>query len=129
MDLLQLPMAGDQALREALEANLIVFADPCGLGLPSWLTQWLECWAKCRQVEDAALALMHDGPVANHLAPTIRTLSRLATRYGLGLITANETAGGEETGSVVRSPAEHARSLDAMAISIRSAERGWGIND
>src|SRR4029077_13046842 len=50
VDVLRLPSAADEALREAADADLIVLAGPQAYPLPTWLKEWLERWAKRRQV-------------------------------------------------------------------------------
>src|SRR6266436_4907471 len=58
VDVLRLPLAADEALKEAADADLIVFAGPQAYQLPSWLKAWLERLATHRQVRDLALAVV-----------------------------------------------------------------------
>src|SRR5882724_6657766 len=58
VDVLRFPLAADEALEEAADADLIVFAGPQAYLLPTWLKEWLERWTTRRQVEDVALAVM-----------------------------------------------------------------------
>src|SRR5882672_6063426 len=61
VDLLKFPPTADEALTEALDAHLIVFAGHSAQSLPFWLERWLEQWAKLRRVKDAALAVVSAG--------------------------------------------------------------------
>src|SRR6267378_5802818 len=61
VDLLKFPPTADEALTEALDAHLIVFAGRSAQSLPFWLERWLEQWAKHRRVKDAALAVASAG--------------------------------------------------------------------
>src|SRR5579864_986397 len=58
LDILSLPFAGDEALLEAADADIIAFAGPRASSPPPWLTEWLECWAGLRQVGDVALTVV-----------------------------------------------------------------------
>jgi hypothetical protein len=86
MDALRLPPAADEALTEAVNAHLIVFAGQRAEALPFWLETWLERWAANRQIEDAILALMSGGNGAT-LSPKLSPLlTRFAARHGLNFI-------------------------------------------
>lgn len=86
VDMLKYPPAAETALTEAIDTHLIVFVGRCAQSLPSWLEHWLEHWAKCRQVEDVALAVScEDGPDALS-APTSLELSQFALRHGLKVV-------------------------------------------
>jgi hypothetical protein len=87
VDLLRLPLVGDEALREAVDADLIAFTGSWTSSLPAWLEEWLERWAKQRQVTNAALAVIPHGTDRERSAPATLELSRFATRHDLDLIT------------------------------------------
>jgi hypothetical protein len=110
VDVLRLPVAADEALKEAADADLIVFAGPRAYQLPTWLKEWLECWAKRRQVGDAAVALIRDKTGAGQSTPAARELFSFAARHGLGFI--------------IESDSEYTK-----AMPIHSTCRYWGIND
>src|SRR5271169_4058538 len=61
VDMLKFPPTADEALTEALDAHLIVFAGQCGQSFPFWLERWVEQWAKHRRVKNAALAVVNEG--------------------------------------------------------------------
>ena len=50
MDMLKLPSATEAALAEAADAHLILLAMLQSQSLLPWLVDWLEQWARCRQV-------------------------------------------------------------------------------
>jgi hypothetical protein len=92
LDVLRVPSAADEALMEAADADLIVFAGPRAYSLPAWLEEWLECWVMRREVEDPALGAVRDGTGGELAALAAPRLSRFAERYGLSFIIENETA-------------------------------------
>jgi len=51
-----------------------------------WLVDWLERWAGCRQVKDAALAVWDGGNAVSRSARATPELSQFAGRHGLSLI-------------------------------------------
>ena len=90
LDILKLPLAGDEALLEAADAEMIAFAGPRASSLPSWLKEWLECWASLRQVSDAAVAVV--GERDQDFDRTAVRFSRFAKSHGLGLLVENGSA-------------------------------------
>jgi hypothetical protein len=97
VDMLKVPPIAAEALMEAADADLIVFADRRAYSLPSWLKKWLECWVTCRQVGDAALAVMRDQTAGERAAPATSELSRFAARHGLNFIIKDETEREDQT--------------------------------
>jgi hypothetical protein len=81
-DMLKFTRASEAALSDATDAHLIVFAGRIAQSLPFWL----EHWAKCRQIEDAALAVYCAGSADASSIPAIPELSQFATRHGLNFI-------------------------------------------
>ena len=55
---LRLPIAAEEALREAIDADAIVFADLRGSRLPTWLKDWLKRWGVRRQPGESALIVI-----------------------------------------------------------------------
>ena len=86
MDMLRFPPSAEAALTDARDAHLIVFAGCCAQSFPFWLEHWLKHWAKCRQIEDAALALFCEGNADTPSMSAILELSQFATRHGLSFI-------------------------------------------
>ena len=86
VDMLKWPLAAETALTEAIDAHLIVFVGRCAQSPPVWLEHWLEHWAKCRQIENAALAVYCEGSSDALLLPVSLELSRFAMRHGLSFL-------------------------------------------
>jgi hypothetical protein len=86
VDMLKCPPAAETALTEAMDTHLIVFVGRCAQSLPSWLGHWLEHWAKCRQIEDVALAVYCEGGPDALSSPTSLELSQFALRHGLEVV-------------------------------------------
>jgi hypothetical protein len=86
VDMLELPPAAEAALAEAAEAHLIVLALRQVQSLFPWLADWLERWATCRQVQEAALAVWHGGNADTHPVRATPELSQFAARHGLSLL-------------------------------------------
>lgn len=134
LDMLILPPIAEAALAEAAAAHLIVLGVRQAQLLPAWLVDWLERWATRREVQDAALALFEGGTGNTLSAAPPPELSRLAERYGLGLVFGDVRPTAD--GSAVL-----ARSLGQREVSATSAlrhtvvapshdyHRDWGINE
>jgi hypothetical protein len=130
LDALRLPPAADEALLEAVDADLIVFAGARAQSLPSWLQDWLGHWAMLRRVGDVALAAMG----ATVPAGASRELFKFAERHGLNVIV-DEDAGAEHA-SVLFNHSQsvfYPRFLPAPVSlplpSTHSSWRNWGINE
>ncbi len=85
VDVLKFPPSADESLADAMDAHLIVLAGRCAQTFPFWLQDWLENWAKCRQIKDAALAVVSGGNPELPSSPQ-PYLSQLARRHGLSII-------------------------------------------
>jgi hypothetical protein len=86
VDMLELPPAAEAALAEAAEAHLIVLALRQVQSLFPWLVDWLERWATCRQVQEAALAVWDSGNADTRPVRATPELSQFAGRHGLSLL-------------------------------------------
>jgi len=86
VEMLKLPPAAEAALAEAVEAHLIMLAVRQIQSLLPWLVDWLERWATCRQVQEAALAVWDGENAATRSARAAPELSQFAGRHGLSLI-------------------------------------------
>ena len=86
VDVLKLLPAAEAALAEAAEAHLILLAMLQAQSLAPWLVHWLERWAGCRRVQEAALAVWDGGNAAPHLTRATAELLQFAERHGLSLI-------------------------------------------
>ena len=86
VDVLKLPLADEVALAEAVEAHLIMLAVCQVQSLLPWLMDWLERWATCRQLQEAALAVWGGESADTRLARATPELSQFAGHHGLSLI-------------------------------------------
>jgi hypothetical protein len=83
VDMLNLRLTAEAALAEAAEAHLIVVAVR---EVQALLVDWLERWATCRHVQEAALAVWDGGNADTRRTREIPELSRFARRHGLSLL-------------------------------------------
>lgn len=136
-DLLMQPVTTDAAFKDAGEAHLIVLAVRSQKVLPSWLPFWLEQWARCRQVQEAALAVW-DGENSRALsAPVSGALSEVAGRHGLSFIfdEANAiTEEAEQAAAFVHRLHERENAITPTLQHIldlpdRYGYRHWGLNE
>jgi hypothetical protein len=134
VDALDLRGSAEEALRDAQDAHLIVFAGHRAQALPSWLLHWLERWVASRQITGAAFAVMGGSNGDTLSLPAMPELSSFARRHGLDFIVDDgpiadrgekffdhNTYEDEEVPSLV-----HSRFMD---VPHGVAYRGWGIND
>ncbi len=133
MDMLKLPPAAEAALAEAAEAHLMVLELRQVPSLLPWLGDWLEQWAACRQVQDAALAVWDGGNAALRPARAAPELSQFAGRHGLSLIF-NDYALIEDKSAIFAGDL-HEREIaltPTLKHILEQSEPGyqhWGLND
>jgi hypothetical protein len=131
VDMLKFPPTAEEALTEAIDAHLIVFVGRRAQSLSVWLQDWLEQWAKCRQIKDAALAVIGAG---NAEAMSSQSdLSQFARRHGLSVIFGDD--------GVIEDSLLHVGSLPEPKPDVspfmpqtldkrtQDSYRGWGINE
>lgn len=135
LEVLRLLPAADVALREAVDAHLIVFAGRRAQAFPLWLQRWLERWAGQRQILDAALAVVDVGNGVAHSSLGTSALSSFAGRHRLSFITDNHLRSGGKTAFPVRSiPAQGMPMVLPQPpvitdITSENSHRHWGINE
>ena len=140
MDMLKFPPTAGEALADAIDAHLIVFVGGCAESLPFWLQDWLEQWAKCRLIDDVALAVVRDESADTGLIAPGTRLSHFARRHGLNLIFDDNnltmTAGSTEDRAaftedylIEREPTLTAILPQNLNARIRDSYQGWGLND
>jgi len=138
VDMLKFPPASDEALTEALDAHLIVFAGQSAQSLPFWLERWLEQWTKYRQINDAALAVVHAGrPKTLSVGSAKSDLSKFARRHDLNIILEDDvtttSSSIEDKTSIGKGHLhEHELSMSpflpqTLDIGASDAYRGWSI--
>lgn len=108
VDLLTLRGTGYAALEDAAEAHLIVFAVPQPQSIPARLVEWLEEWATCRLVQEAAVAVFDGGSGGTLSGAAAPELSRFAKRHGLSFILGDVGPTEEESELFVPSPGARA---------------------
>ena len=108
-NMLKFPPTTEKSLADAVEADLIVFAGDWFQSMPLWLQDWLERWAKRRQIQDAALAVMCGSGVDSFHKPVAQAISRFAGRHGLRFVDGDEVAAEAMGAPSVRSLPEQQR--------------------
>jgi hypothetical protein len=131
---LKLPATAGLALRDAVDAHLIVFAVQRINKLDVWLINWLEQWATLRQTPDAALALVGDGTDKACTARATVAISLFARQNGLSFFFNNHGTINDEPAfpepirneeiSYVLPPSPLVRLAQNS-----SAHLAWGINE
>jgi hypothetical protein len=134
VDVLRLPPEADEALTEAMDAHLILLASHRAQSLPSWLHGWLEQWAACRKIKNAALAVISDQSDGTLLISATNELLQFAARHGLEFIVNSETAVAGKWTFFARSfPKGNQLSSTVQPHLLDVAEvngvRHWGINE
>ena len=122
----------ENALIDAADAHLILFAERYSQFIPSWICDWLKRWAVLRQIQDAALAVIGDG--TGLTLPVNSELILLAEQLGLNFMTGNGatikdvTIGGVLLTHEQTPPFEGVGPRFAESVSIHSY-RFIGINE
>ena len=133
MDLLKFPPSAEEALADAADTHLIVFAGGIKHSLPFWLQHWLEHWTQRRQIGNAALAVFSEGIADVLLMSATQELLDFATSHGLDFIF-------DDSASVALSSLGEGRlqecNLPLSSIlppildsKFRDAYRGWGVSE
>lgn len=87
VNVLREPGPFENALIDAADAHLILFAERHSQFIPSWICDWLKRWAVLRQIQNAALAVIGDG--TSLTLPVNSELILLAEQLGLNFIAGN----------------------------------------
>lgn len=111
LNMLKLPPTADEALSDAVDAHLVVFAICRTPSLPAWLKVWLEQWAARRRTSDAALAIIDGGNANASIASATIELSEFARRHGLSFI-GHDDQNGRQTGAPLTSNRERFLTVD-----------------
>jgi len=121
---------GNAALKDGADAHLIVFAAHPAQSVPIWLVDWLEKWARGRQVQDAALAVFDGGNGDTLSVAAAPELSQFAERHGLSFILGDVGPAEEEPALLVQSvEAGAAARATVLEQSGHSYREHWGINE
>jgi hypothetical protein len=134
VNILKFPRIAEEALEDAEDAHLMVFAGCSFPSLPVWLQSWLDGWAKRRLTPDAAMAVIHGGNVDPLSEPLVQELSRFAKRQGLSFIVSDGSVGE----SVEKFPGRNLYEQKLLMGRIKpgliintpgqGSNRGWGMN-
>ena len=134
VDMLKLRPAAEAAMAEAAEAHLIVLALRQVQSFFPRLADWLERWATCRQVQEAALAVWGSENADTHPVRATPELSHFAGRHGLSLLF-DDSAPVENESSMLASSL-HEREVSRTPTLQHILEQPmpnysekWGIND
>src|SRR5271154_786969 len=129
--MLKFPPTAEEALTEAMDAHLIVFVGRRVQSFPFWLQDWLEHWAKCRLIKDAALAVIGVGNI--EVMSSQSNLSQFAKRHSLSVIFDDY---GVIEDSLLRKGSFQKPEPDVspfMPLTLdketQDSYRGWGINE
>lgn len=133
-DLLHWPPLAREALRDAAEAHLLVLAMSGNVALSPGLLNWLEGWARCRQVQDAALAVLGGGSGDTLAATATPELADFAQRHGLSCLLGDASPPEEESARPWKDL--HKRQVAQTATLVHTLEQAptgyyqsWGINE
>jgi hypothetical protein len=134
LNMLKSPPTAKQALGDAVDAHLIVFAVRTTPNFPVWTMDWLEQWAVLRTTPDAALAIIGDGTPKASAAQATAELSRFARRYGLSFIFNNHGGNGDKPALIdPRVKEGESRLFPARPpfsnVSKREANDAWDLNN
>jgi hypothetical protein len=118
-DILRFTPAADEALNDAVDADVIMLAGRPVYALPPWLRQWLEYWGSRRKAEDCALVVVRDETEGKGSAPNPE-LSLFAQRHGLDFIVENDTSSDDEIlSSVLTLPEDDWMKIKSLLVQIR----------
>ncbi len=93
----------ENALTDAVDAHLILFAGRRAQSIPFWIRDWLERWVPRREIQDAAVAVINDG-YGGGLAPSASSeLATLVQQHGLNFI-ADESTAAKDAGRLFVGP-------------------------
>jgi hypothetical protein len=130
VDMLKFPPIAKKRLADAIDAHLIVFVGQCIQSFSFWLQDWLEDWARRRQIENAALAVMPGENADGISEQVIHELSQFAEKHGLSFIIADgtEAADGKPMPdwNLLMPPADPGFIINPPR---QDSFRDWGIND
>jgi hypothetical protein len=133
VNLLALKGIADAALSDAVDAHLIVLALHQSESLPACLPGWLEQWAVCRQVQDAALAVWDGGEGGKLSSTTTPELARFAQHHGLSFMYDNGTVESESAGFMShlheREVAQTPTLMPGLEQPVQGYHQHWGINE
>jgi len=124
LDTLSLPHRADEALAEAMDAHLIMFAGHRTQLLPSWLLNILERWVACRQITNAAFAVIGGRNGDELIMPEAPELSSFANQHGLSFIIGDDLVVKCETEFAARNSAKIEMPLPSDLVAFYRCSAG-----
>src|SRR5271170_7327872 len=134
IDMLKFSPTAEDALTDALDAHLIVIASSSAKSSTFWFQSWVEHWAKCRQINGAALALLGGGSSDGLAASAIARFSSLAQHHGLSLIF-DDGRSGKDQANFIEHTLDGQKLLASKPVmpipdeQVRHPYSHWGINE
>jgi len=137
VEMLKFPPNAQMALADAADAHLLIFAGCNAQFFPFWLHDWLERWARVRQIKDVALAVFQNANLDPFSQSEIPELLSFADRHGLDFLFDDNPATSpipakkelfcvedrmQETDTAI-----NPISPPALNTKTRAAYRGWDI--
>jgi hypothetical protein len=92
VNVLREEMTAENALTDAVDAHLILFAGQRAQSIPLWIHAWLDRWAALREIQDAAVAVINGGYNGGLVTSDSSELAALVLRHGLTFIADEGTA-------------------------------------
>ncbi len=133
MDMLKFPPAATEALIEASDAHLILFAGGFPGSLPFWLLDWLERWAGVRQIKDAALAATAGTNGDTPSTITKSALRQFARKHRLHFIVAANVVHEDQSQFYEDDSSDMKMRLRIQSLPIHTphldSHQHWGINE
>jgi hypothetical protein len=135
VNMLKFPPVAEEAMADALDAHMLVFAGPCVHLVPFWFEDWLEEWVRQRQVRDVVVVIISDVSQGGSAAASNCPVSEFARRRGLEIVYSSETrinlSPTNPLTSNLRNRETEVRVLKAGDLNGHAFEthRGWGLNE
>jgi hypothetical protein len=129
LDTLNLPHRADEALAEAADAHVVVFAGHRTQLLPCWLLNWLERWVPCHEVADAAFAVIGGRSGDELIMPAAVELSQFARRHGFNFIVEGGLVEKCEAEFSTRNTPETEMALDLVTLDGRTTDNFYRGSD
>ncbi len=134
LDMLKFPQTAEEAFNEAMNGHLVILAGVTAKPFPAWLNDWLEHWAKCRRIDEAALAIIDGATKHTSSLSNISGMSQFAEQRGLGFIVSDLTAAETNLSFSARNLPEYKLPLlsiqpSPVTLSAHHSYHKWGINE
>jgi hypothetical protein len=122
-NVLKFPVVATEALMDAADAHLILFAGFCARPIHPRLMDWLERWVRLRLVKDAVLAMVAASESGGICLSDSTDIAGFANQHGLGFVSDPGDQAGNFSGFFA-TPL-----LSRGVLSKAGVYRGWEIAD